>query len=139
MVKNPPVHAGDIDLIPGLGRCLGGRHGNPLQYYCLENPLDREAWYVTAHRVAKSRTRLKQLSTHVQTAGHECLSIPFFDGPFSHLSFFLLITFFVVSFIMPLAFSKCKFPYFKKEYFQCHHWSFLSEPGALNESFVCHH
>ena len=94
VVKNPPVHAGDIDLIPGLGRCLGGRHGNPLQYYCLENPLDREAWYVTAHRVAKSRTRLKQLSTHVQTAGHECLSIPFFDGPFSHLSFFLLITFF---------------------------------------------
>ena len=57
MVKNPPANAGDvrdIDLIPGLGRSSEGGHGNPLQYSCLENPLDREAWQATVHKVAKS-------------------------------------------------------------------------------------
>ena len=46
VVKNPPAHAGDIrdtGLIPGLGRSTGGGHDNPLQYSCLENPMDREA------------------------------------------------------------------------------------------------
>ena len=47
---------------PGLGRFPGGGHGNPLQYSCLENPLDRGAWQATVHRVAESQTRLKQLS-----------------------------------------------------------------------------
>ena len=62
MVKNPPTNAGDIrdvGSIPGLGRCPGGGHGNPFQYSYLENPMDREAWQVTIHRVSKSRTRLK--------------------------------------------------------------------------------
>ena len=57
MVKNPPANAGDIrDMgsIPGLGSTPGGRHGNPLQYSCLENPMDREAWQATAHRAAQS-------------------------------------------------------------------------------------
>ena len=57
MVKNPPANAGDIrDMgsIPGLGRFPGGRHDNPLQYSCLENPMDREAWQATAHRVAQN-------------------------------------------------------------------------------------
>jgi len=46
VVKNPPVHAGDMRYgsVPGLGRSAGGRHDNPLQYLCLENPIDREAW-----------------------------------------------------------------------------------------------
>ena len=48
--------------IPGLGRSPGGGHGNPFQYYCLENPMDRRAWWATVYRVAKSWTRLKQLS-----------------------------------------------------------------------------
>ena len=46
MVKNLPANGGDIrdvDSVPGLGRSLGGGHGNPLQYSCLENPMDREA------------------------------------------------------------------------------------------------
>ena len=67
MVKNSPNNAGDIrDLgsIPGLGRSPGGGHGNPLQYSCLENFTDRGAWWATVHRVAKSWTRLKQLSMH---------------------------------------------------------------------------
>ena len=51
--------AGDEDLIPGSGRPPGGGHDNLLQYPCLENPMDREAWGATVHGVAKSRTRLK--------------------------------------------------------------------------------
>ena len=58
--------AGDVSLIPGLGRSPGGGHGNPLQYSCLENPMDQGAWRATVHRVSKSWTRLKQLSTHTQ-------------------------------------------------------------------------
>ena len=53
-----------LGLIPGLGRSPGGGHGNPLQYSCLENPIDRGAWWATFHGVAKSQTRLKQLSIH---------------------------------------------------------------------------
>ena len=52
----------DTGLIPGSGRCPGGRNGNPLQYSCLENPTDRKDWRATVHRVAKSWTRLKWLS-----------------------------------------------------------------------------
>ena len=43
-VKNLPANAGDVGLVPGLGRCSGGGNGNPLQYSCLGNPMDREAW-----------------------------------------------------------------------------------------------
>ena len=53
----------DTGLIPGWGRSLGGGHGNPLQYSCLENPMDREAWWAIVHGVAKSWTQLKWLST----------------------------------------------------------------------------
>ena len=63
VVKNLLANAGDIKdagLIPGS---LGG-HGNQLQYSCLENPMDRGAWWATVHRVAQSRTRLKRLSMH---------------------------------------------------------------------------
>ena len=57
MVKNPPVSAGDIrdiGLIPGSERSPGGGHDNPLQYSCLENPMDRGAWQATVRRVTKS-------------------------------------------------------------------------------------
>ena len=66
VAKTLPINAGDRDScwIPGLGKSLGGRHGNPLQYSCLENPTDRGAWRATVHRVAKSETRLKRLSMH---------------------------------------------------------------------------
>ena len=65
-LRNPPANAGDIrdaGSIPGLGGSLGGGHGNPLQYSCLENPMDKGAWWAV-HRVAKSWTWLKWLSTH---------------------------------------------------------------------------
>ena len=63
MVKNLPANAGDADSIPGSGRSPGGGNGNPLQYSYLENPMDRGAWQAAVHRVTKSRTRLKRLST----------------------------------------------------------------------------
>ena len=59
VVKSMSAKAGDIrdvGSIPGLGRSLGGGHGNPLQYSCLENLMGRGAWRATVHRVANSRT-----------------------------------------------------------------------------------
>ena len=70
MVKNLPANAGDLrdtGLIPGSGRSPGGGHGNPLQYSCLENPMDRGAWQATVHRVAQSQTLL-QPHTHARTS-----------------------------------------------------------------------
>ena len=66
VVKNPPINAGDLrdeGLISGSGRSPGGGHGNPLQYCCLENSMDRGAWWATVHGITKSRTQLKRLST----------------------------------------------------------------------------
>ena len=58
VVKNSPASAGDTRSILGLGSSPRGRNGNPLQYSCPENPMDRPAWWVTVHGVAKSWTRL---------------------------------------------------------------------------------
>ena len=65
--KEPPANAGDLrhaGSIPGWGRCPEGGHSNPLQYSCLENPMDRGTWWATVHRVSKSQTWLKWLSMH---------------------------------------------------------------------------
>ena len=58
VVKILSANAGDPEAgsIPGLGRSPGGRNGKPLQYSCLENSMDREVWWATVHRAAKSRT-----------------------------------------------------------------------------------
>ena len=60
VVKNSPANAGDllrdVDLISRLGRSPGGGRGNPLQYSCLENPMDREAWKATVQRVTELNT-----------------------------------------------------------------------------------
>ena len=61
--KESAYNAGDLASIRGLGRSPGEGNGNPHLYSCLENPMDREAWRATVHRVAKSRTWLKWLST----------------------------------------------------------------------------
>ena len=73
MLKNLPANAGDvrdIGTLCGLGRSPGGGHANPLQYSCLENPMDRGAWQATVHGVAKSWTQLKQLSMHHSVREH---------------------------------------------------------------------
>ena len=59
VVKNPPANTGDVrDMgsIPRLGRSPGGRHGNPLQYSCLENPMDRGAWLATVQWIKKKKS-----------------------------------------------------------------------------------
>ena len=69
MVKNLLANARDVrdaGSIPGSGRSPGGGHGNPLQYFCLENPMDIGTWQATVHRVIKSQTQLKQLSICAQ-------------------------------------------------------------------------
>ena len=68
MVKNPPANAGDIrnvGSIVGSGTFAGGQHGNLLQYSCLENPMDRRAWWATIHGVTKRWTQLNRLSMHL--------------------------------------------------------------------------
>ena len=61
VVKIPPAKVGYVGSIPGWGRSPGGGHGNPLQYSCLENPMDRGAWWATVHGVTKRHDG----STHV--------------------------------------------------------------------------
>ena len=61
-VKASACNAGDLDLIPGLGRSPGEGNGKPLQYSCLENPMDGGAWWVTVHGVTKSRTQLSHFT-----------------------------------------------------------------------------
>ena len=71
MVKNPPANnagaIGEAGPIPESGKSPGGGHGNPLQYPCLENPMDRGAWQATVCGVAKNWTQPKRLITHACT------------------------------------------------------------------------
>ena len=60
--KASACNVGDPGFIPGLGRSPGEGNGNPLQYSCLENPMDGEAWWATVHGVAKSQTRLSDVT-----------------------------------------------------------------------------
>ena len=73
VVKNPSANAGDTRdacSIPGSRRSPREGHGNPLQYSCLENPMDRGAWWATVHGVTQSQTWLKRLSIHAHTHTH---------------------------------------------------------------------
>ena len=73
VVKNPPASGGgirDTGLIPGWGKSPGGGNGSPLQSSCLENPMDRGAWWAAVHRVAESRTRLTERA-------RTCVPFPF--------------------------------------------------------------
>ena len=64
MIKNLPINAGDLGLIPGWGRSPGEGNGYPLQYSCLENFMDRGAWWATVRGVTKSQTWLNNLTLH---------------------------------------------------------------------------
>ena len=80
---------GDLGSIPGSGRSLGGGNGNLLQYSCLENSMDRGAWRVTVHGVAKSQRWLKWLSTHAEHI--DCLHMLAFQLLESTVNFEVLI------------------------------------------------
>ena len=71
VVKNLPANAGDArdtGLIPGSRKPLGGVNGNPLQYSCLENPMDRGAWWATVHGGRKELDKTEGLSTNITSA-----------------------------------------------------------------------
>ena len=72
MVKNLPANAGDVGLIPDLGRSPGEGNGNPLQYYCLGNPMARGAWWATVHGVARSDTAEHTQRQQPRLRGQEC-------------------------------------------------------------------
>ena len=75
VVKTPSANAGEVGLISGLGRSTGDGNGNPLQYSCLENSMDRGAWQATVHGITKSKTRLSDFtSRHVTSL--QCLLRP---------------------------------------------------------------
>ena len=70
-VKNPPANAGDVDLIPGLGRSPGGGHGNPLQYSCLENPHGQRS--LAGYSLWSLRD--SDTTEHTRTHAEECLPL----------------------------------------------------------------
>ena len=77
-IMNLPANVGDPGFVPGFGRSPGERNGYPLQYSCLENPIDRGVWQVTVHEVAKSRTCdwvTKCTHAHMHTHTHKKLQI----------------------------------------------------------------
>ena len=76
-LKHLPASAcnvGDLGLIPGPGRSSGEGNANPLQYSCLENPMDRGAWWATIHGVAKSQTRLNEFTFTFTAVLQYCVS-----------------------------------------------------------------
>ena len=76
MVENPPANAEDVKdagSILGLGRSSGGGPGNPLRHSCLGNPMDREAWWATVHKVVKNQIRLKRISNMHSSVGRQIL------------------------------------------------------------------
>ena len=100
---------------PWIAKTPGGGHGNPLQYSCLENPMDRGAWRPTVHKVAKSWTRLKRLSTHtsIHPQPQEAALWSFHVGPYNfrhqlHTESFSLLEFFFLFFDQPRKFFLLK-------------------------------
>ena len=79
--KESACNAGDAVSITGPGRSPEGGNGNPLEYSCLENPMDREAWQATVYMVKKNQTQLKWLSTHTRTGLLDVLSVDAQEGP----------------------------------------------------------
>ena len=75
--KNPPANAGDTASIPGSGRSPREGNGNPLQYSCLGNPMDRGAWRAAVHGVIKSRTQLSKQQQQLEVVKTTILQIDF--------------------------------------------------------------
>ena len=82
--KESTFNEGDLGLIPGLGRSPGEGNGYPVQYSCLENPMDRGAWKAPVHRAMKIQTQLKQLSTHAHHRSKALVKIVVYTSPSSY-------------------------------------------------------
>ena len=85
---------GDLGSIPGLGRCPGGGHGNPLQYFCLENPMDRRAWWAIVHGIRKSQTQLSNLAHRTTKGWFSQNSLVFSIATLSNISFVCMFIFY---------------------------------------------
>ena len=92
VIKNPPANAGDVGLIPGLGRFAWRRNGNPLQYSCLGNCMERGAWWATVHGVAKQA----DMSQHLNNS----YSIHTYAIQFVHFWFYLASYKFPIQYIL---------------------------------------
>ena len=122
-VKNPPANAGgirDAGLTPGSRRSPGEGQGNPLQYSCLKNSVDRGAWWATVCRVTKSLTQLKQLSTHTHrhththAQTHTHIYTPHFLYPFLHCFHVLaIVNNAVMSIRVPVSFQISAFGFLR--------------------------
>ena len=88
-VKASACNAGDLGLIPGLGRSPGEGNGNALQYSCLENPMDTGAWWAIVHGVAKSRTRLSDFTFTLFMVKYSFCSLILLVSSLNCLSFLL--------------------------------------------------
>ena len=105
-VKRLAYNAGDLGSIPGSGRSPGEGNGNPLQYSCLENPMDRGAWWATVHGVAESRTRLSDFtslhftssSTNLNGMGNKLNNS--YHGYWIATKLIILILFYIVVFLV---------------------------------------
>ena len=108
--RESACNAGDVTSIPGSGRSHGEGNGNPLQYSCLENPMDRRAWQATVHEVAKEsdtikKQQQKQYSMYVCNTAHMC--VPYWtlypiSSFISSIIRLILITIFLISGLSPL-------------------------------------
>ena len=83
VVKNPPAHAGDTGLIPGSGRSHGGGNGNPLHYFCLENPTDKGAWQLQSMGLQESEMTERVLCPLLQKVSLDQIQAEL-DTPLPH-------------------------------------------------------
>ena len=103
-VKNPPANAGDVNLIPGSERSPRVGNGNPLQYSCLGNPMDRGAWWATVHGVAKSQTRLSKYAATAREGSPKVARVEYFSPSyiFFYSAFSWLLPYQCITYLMGL-------------------------------------
>ena len=124
VIKNLFVNAGDIrdpDSIPGSGRTPGGGHGNPLQYSCLKNPVDRGDCQVASRSVTQSWTRLKQLRMHA-CSNHKLWTVEWSEFRTELLRSNVCFSYLVSPKIL---LSFCPFPFLKKTFFFFFFFNFI--------------
>ena len=109
-VKMSACNTGDLGSIPGSGRSPGEGNGNPLQDSCLENPMNREAWWATVHGVTKSRTRLSDFASLLSSFPPPIFSLLVFLLSFPvFLSLFQALPYYLAGLLVPIFISSVHF------------------------------